>query len=415
MRLEPLSHPKRGEKGLVKREEVIRLEDRWIAPVFQRRPIVAVRGRDAILWDADGREYVDCMAGYGAAFLGHCHPRVVEAVKAQAEKLLACHGSVYAEARAELLRRLELIAPEGLGRVFLSNSGAEAVEFALKAARKYTGKREFIAMVRGFHGKTMGALSATWNPKYRASFEPLLAGVRFVPYGKAEKVEEAITSDTAAVIVEPIQGEGGVYVAPEGYLAQLREICDRHGIVLIFDEIQTGFGRTGKLFAYQHWNVVPDIICLAKAAGSGVPIGITLAKNEILESLSIGEHSSTFSGNPLACAAASATIDVLVEGRLWERAERLGKLFKGFLSRLAEKYRVVREVRGLGLMLAVEYRFDILDVLQGLLQRGVIALSSGTRILRFLPPVSITEDQIEYVAAKLEECTEIMERERLKS
>ncbi len=397
------------------REEVIRLENKWIAPVFHRRPVVAVRGRDAILWDADGRQYVDCMAGYGAAFLGHCHPKVVEAVKAQAEKLLACHGSVYAEARARLLRQIERIAPKGFGKIFLSNSGTEAVELAFKAARKYTGKREIIAMMRGFHGKTFGALSATWNPKYRAPFEPLLPGVKFAPYGKAEKVREAVTPDTAAVIVEPVQGEGGIYVAPEGYLEELREICDQHGIILIFDEIQTGFGRTGRLFAYEHWNVLPDILCLAKAAGSGVPIGITLTLDEILGGFSIGEHSSTFSGNPLACAAAAATIEVLVEGRLWERAEALGSLFKKLLTAMAEKYRVVKEVRGLGLMLGVEYRFDILDLLNGLLERGVISLSSGTRILRFLPPVSITEAQIEYVVEKLEECTKLLEEGKMKS
>jgi acetylornithine/LysW-gamma-L-lysine aminotransferase len=396
------------------REEVIKLENKWIAPVFHRRPVVAVRGRDAILWDADGKQYVDCMAGYGAAFLGHCNPKVVEAVKAQAEKLLACHGSVYAEARARLLRQIERIAPKRLGKIFLSNSGTEAVELAFKAARKYTGKREIIAMMRGFHGKTFGALSATWNPKYRTPFEPLLPGVKFAPYGKAEKVREAITPDTAAIIVEPVQGEGGIYVAPEGYLEELREICDQHGIILIFDEIQTGFGRTGRLFAYEHWNVLPDILCLAKAAGSGVPIGITLTLDEILGGFSIGEHSSTFSGNPLACAAAAATIEVLVEGRLWEKAEALGSLFKGLLSRMAEKYRVVREVRGLGLMLGVEYRFDILDILNGLLERGVISLSSGTRILRFLPPVSITEAQIEYVVEKLEECTRLLEEGKMK-
>lgn len=396
------------------REEVVRLENKWIAPVFHRRSVVAVRGRDAILWDIDGRQYVDCIAGYGSAFLGHCNPRVVEAVKAQAERLLACHGSIYTEARAELLKRIELIAPKGLGKVFLSNSGAEAVELAIKAARKYTGKKEIIAMMRGFHGKTLGALSTTWNPKYRTPFEPLLPSVKFTPYGKAERVREAVTADTAAIIVEPIQGEGGVYVAPEGYLAELREISNQHGIVLIFDEIQTGFGRTGKLFAYEHWGVIPDVICLAKAAGSGVPIGITLTRDEILGGFTTGEHSSTFSGNPLACAAAATTIDVLVKGKLWEKAEALGSLFKGLLAKIAEKYRVVREVRGLGLMLGVEYRFDILDILNGLLERGVIALSSGTRILRFLPPVSITETQIKYVAEKLEECTRLLEEEKVK-
>ncbi|MHC1586776.1 MAG: aspartate aminotransferase family protein, partial [Candidatus Hecatellaceae archaeon] len=325
------------------------------------------------------------------------------------EKLLACHGSLYSEARALLLKSLERLIPKELGKLFLSNSGAEAVEVALKAARKFTGKREIIAMMRSFHGKTMGALSATWNPKYRAPFEPLLPGFKFVPYGRPEKVREAVTKDTAAIIVEPVQGEAGVYVAPEGYLAELREISDEHGLLLIFDEIQTGFGRTGKPFAFQHWNVMPDMICLAKAVGSGVPIGITISRDEILGSLKIGEHSSTFGGNPLACIAASASIDVLVEERLWEKAAALGKHFKGLLEKLASQFKVIREVRGLGLMLAVEYRFDILDILNGLLERGVIALSSGTRILRFLPPVAITEDQLSQVAEKLGECTSLLE------
>ena len=396
----------------LERDEIIRLEDSWLAPVFHRRPIVAARGKDALLWDINGKQYVDCMAGYGAGFLGHCNEKVMEALKAQIGKLIACHGSLYLEARALLLKNLERIAPKSLRKVFFSNSGAEAVEVALKAARKFTGRKEIIAMMRGFHGKTFGALSATWNPKYRVPFEPLLPGVKFVPYGKAEKVREVISRDTAAILVEPVQGEAGVYVAPDGYLAELREIADQYGALLIFDEIQTGFGRTGKMFAFEHWNVIPDVICLAKAAGSGVPIGITLSREEVLGSLKVGEHSSTFGGNPLACAAASATIEVLVENRLWERAERLGKLFKGFLEKLASKYRVVREVRGLGLMLAVEYRFDILELLNGLLDRGVIALTSGTRILRFLPPVSITESQIAYVAEKLEECTRIMEEKR---
>jgi len=393
------------------RDEIVRLEDAWIAPVFHRRNVVIERGKDALVWDVNGKQYVDCMAGYGAAFLGHCNERVVEAVKRQAEKLLACHGSTYSEARAELLKRIEKIAPKGLGKLFLSNSGAEAVEVAIKAARKYTGRKEVIAMMRGFHGKTMGALSATWNPKYRRVFEPLIPGFKFVPYGRADKVREAVTQDTAAIIVEPVQGEGGIHVAPEGYLAELREIADEKGVVLIFDEIQTGFGRTGKLFAYEHWNVLPDIMCLAKAAGSGVPIGITLSRDEILGSLKVGEHSSTFSGNPIACAAASATIDVLVEGRLWERAARLGGLFKSLLCRLAENYTVIREVRGLGLMLGVEYRFDILNILNGLLEKGVLALSSGVKVLRFLPPVCITEEQIRFVVDRLEECTSKMESE----
>ncbi|RLG92399.1 MAG: aspartate aminotransferase family protein [Candidatus Hecatellales archaeon] len=385
------------------RDEIVRVEDEFLAKVYHKRGIVVDRGKDALIWDVNGKEYIDCMAGFGTAFIGHSNPKVVEAVKRQLEKLIACHGSLYLEARAQLLKRIVGILPKTLNKVFLSNSGAEAVELALKLSRKFTGKKEIIAMMRGYHGKTMGALSATWNQKYRVAFEPLIPKIRFVPFGKAEKVREAITQDTAAIIVEPVQGEGGVYVAPDGYLKELREIADEKGLILIFDEIQTGFGRTGKLFAFEHWNITPDIICLAKPAASGIPIGITASKKEIMDTLGVGEHSSTFGGNPIACAAASATIDVLVEGKLWEKAAKLGEYFIGGLRKLAEKYRVVREVRGLGLMLGMELRFDVLDVMEKMLEKGVLILNAGRNTLRFLPPCVITEKQIDKVIESLNE------------
>lgn len=364
----------------------------------------AVRGEGAILYDVNGRAYIDCMGGYGVSLVGHCHPKVVKAIKEQCGRLIACHGSLYNDKRAELLEKIAKIAPKGLNKIFLSNSGAESVECAIKAAVKYTGKHEIISMVRGFHGKTLGALSATWNPKYREPFKKIVnKNFKFAPFGNLERVEEAITDDTAAVIVEPIQGEGGVHVAPQGFLEGLRKICDEHEIVLIFDEVQTGFGRTGRMWASEHWNVKPDIMCVAKAMGGGLPIGATIAREDIMDSLKVGEHTSTFSGNPLACAAACATIDVIIEENLIERARILGDAFMRALQAMVDEFRVLREVRGLGLMIGLEARIDIYNVLLESIKRGVILLYSGRNIIRFLPPLVISREQLNRVTEVLRE------------
>lgn len=364
----------------------------------------AVRGEGAILYDVNGRAYIDCMGGYGVSLVGHCHPKVVKAIKEQCGRLIACHGSLYNDKRAELLEKIAKIAPKGLSKIFLSNSGAESVECAIKAAVKYTGKHEIISMVRGFHGKTLGALSATWNPKYRESFGKIInRNFKFAPFGNLERVEEAITNDTAAVIVEPIQGEGGVHVAPQGFLEGLRKICDEHEIVLIFDEVQTGFGRTGRMWASEHWNVKPDIMCVAKAMGGGLPIGATIAREDIMDSLKVGEHTSTFGGNPLACAAACATIDVIVEENLVERARSLGGAFMKALQAMVDELKVLREVRGLGLMIGLEARIDIYNVLLESIRRGVILLYSGRNIIRFLPPLVISGEQLNRVTEVLRE------------
>ncbi len=344
------------------------------------------------------------MGGYGVSLIGHCHPKVVKAIKEQCEKLIACHGSLYNDKRAELLEKLARIAPNKLNKIFLSNSGAEAVECAIKAAVKYTGKSEIISMVRGFHGKTLGALSATWNPKYRKSFKRILnPNFKFTPFGKLDRVREAVTEKTAAIIVEPIQGEGGIHVPPQDFLGGLRKICDEKEIVLIFDEVQTGFGRTGRMWASEHWNVTPDIMCIAKAMGGGMPIAATIARDEIMSSLKIGEHTSTFGGNPLACAAACATIDVIIEERLVERARELGDRFKSMLQELVDEFRILREVRGLGLMLGLEARIDIYNILMKALKKGVILLYSGRNVIRFLPPLVISMDQLERVVEVLRE------------
>ncbi|MFB0503716.1 MAG: aspartate aminotransferase family protein [Candidatus Bathyarchaeia archaeon] len=384
--------------------EIMRIEDSFLAQVYQKFAVCVTSGRGAVLYDVNGREYIDCMGGYGVSIVGHCHPKVVKAINEQSERLLSCHGSFYNDKRAELLEKLVKIVPEGLNSVFLSNSGAESVECALKIAAKYTGRKEVVSMVRGYHGKTLGALSATWNPKYRESFKGFVcSNFKFVPFGKTDKIEEAISDETAAVIVEPIQGESGVYLAPDGFLKDLREICDKNGVVLIFDEVQTGFGRTGKMWACQHWDVTPDVMCVAKAMAAGIPIGATIAKEDIMKSLGVGEHSSTFGGNPVACAGASAVIDVILGESLVERARQLGGFFRKALLEIQDRHKIVREVRGLGLMIGLQSRFDVYNILMKGLERGIILLYSGRNVIRFLPPLVISKAQLSEVADTLED------------
>ena len=288
---------------------------------------------------------------------------MVAAIKAQAEQLITCHSGYYNDKRAEFLQKLINITPKGLNKAFLSNSGAESVECAIKLARKYTGKPEIIALMGAFHGKTMGALSATWDKKYREPFMPLVPEIKHVAPDNAEKVREAITEKTAAVLMEPIRGEGGVRVPPDGYLQAVREICDEKSVLLIFDEVQTSFGRTGKLFGCQNWNVTPDVMCLAKPFAGGLPIGITVAKENVMSAFKVGEHSTTFSGSPLVCAAGCAAIDALVEEKLADKAAVNGKYFKSQLEALQAKHKIIKEVRGLGLMLGMELRYDVHNII----------------------------------------------------
>ncbi|HDQ05877.1 MAG TPA: aspartate aminotransferase family protein [Candidatus Bathyarchaeota archaeon] len=379
-----------------------------MANTFSKRDLVLTRGKGALVWDINGNEYIDCTGSYGVAVVGHCHPKVVEAVQRQVETLIACHASFYNDTRSELLKKIIQLVPKGLGKVYLSNSGAESVECAIKLARRYSGKPEIVSLMGAFHGKTLGALSATWKKKYREPFLPLVPGFKHVPPDNLEKMRAAITEKTAAVLVEPVRGEGGILVPSDDFLPGLREICDEKGVLLIFDEVQTGFGRTGKVFACEHWNVVPDILCVAKSIAGGIPMGATFAREEVLSAFQRGEHSSTFSGNPLVCAAASAAIDVLVEEKLPERAATLGSYFKGKLEALAEKYRIVREVRGLGLMLGVEMRFDVYNMLIECMERGVLVLDAGRNVVRFLPPLVIEKEQIDRVIEVLDA---VMEKE----
>jgi acetylornithine/LysW-gamma-L-lysine aminotransferase len=386
----------------VNEKEIINAENRLMANVFAKRPVVLTRGKGALVWDINGKEYVDCTGSYGVALLGHSHPKIVEAIRKQAERLISCHAGFYNDMRTEFLQKLVSITPKGLDKAFLSNSGAEAVECAIKLARKFSGKPEIIAMMGAFHGKTMGALSATWDKRYREPFEPLVPEFKHVAPDNIEKVREAITDKTAAVLVEPIRGEGGVRIPPDGFLRGLREVCDEKNILLIFDEVQTGFGRTGKLFACEHWSVIPDVMCLAKPVAGGLPIGVTIAEENVMSSLKVGDHSTTFSGSPLVCAAACAAVDVLLEEKLPERAASLGGYFKAKLEDMQAKYKIIREVRGLGLMLGVELRFDVLNMLLKAMDRGVLMLDAGKNVLRFLPPLVIEKEQIDKVLSVLD-------------
>jgi acetylornithine/LysW-gamma-L-lysine aminotransferase len=386
-------------------------EDQNTPSFHQKFPIKIERGRGTAVWDDSGNEYIDCMGGYGVALVGHCNPRVVDAIKNQAEKLLVCHMSLHNDAREEFIKRILSIAPRGLNKIFFSNSGTEAVEAALKFARRYTGKSGIISMTGGYHGKTFGALSVTYSEKYRKPFMPLLEGVKFLPY-TTDNIDPAIDKGIGAIIIEPIQGETGIILPPEGLLQRLRETCSKHGIVLIFDEIQSGLGRTGKMWAGEHWKTVPDVMCLAKGMAGGVPIGLTLSRPEIMDSLKVGEHSSTFGGNPLACAAGSATIDALMKDRLVENADAAGAFFKKGLEDLQQKHRIVREVRGIGLMLAMELRFDIRTLLLSGIKQGLLMLYSGKNIIRLLPPLLMDEATISSVLEIMDDLLTAEERRR---
>jgi len=369
-------------------------EDQFMGNIYQRFPVTVERGLGTHVWDANGKEYIDCMGGYGVALVGHCNPRVVKAIKAQLDKIITVHSSLYNKTREQFLENLIKIAPKNLNQVYLSNSGAEAVEAAIKFARKFTGKTGMVAMNGSYHGKSFGSLSVTFSQKYRKSFEPLVEKVSFSSFGDIEALRSTVNSDTAFVIMEPIQGESGIHVAPDGFLQDVRKLCNEKGILLIFDEIQSGLGRTGKMWASQHWETNPDIMCLAKGIAGGVPMGATLVRQDILACINKGEQSSTFGGNPLSCAAGIATIEALTEDRLVENAAKMGKMFREGLERLKEKHKIIREVRGKGLMIGVEIKFEVKNILFDGIANNLLLLYSGKNILRLLPPLVISESDM---------------------
>ena len=379
---------------------LLALEQQYSSGVYPKREVVMVAGCEARLVDADGHSYIDCMAGHGVANCGHGHPVLTAALTAQVGRLVTCPESLPNDVRAEYQRRLLEVAPGDLDRVFLCNSGTEAIEAAFKFARLATGRSGLIATMRGFHGRTFGALSATWEKKYRGPFEPLVPGFGHVPYNKLDKLDAAVGDDTAGVIVEVVQGEGGVNPGEAEFLQGAQALCRERGAMFIVDEIQTGFGRTGRLFACEHHDLSPDILALGKAIGGGLPMGATLVGPRVAH-LKPGLHGSTFGGNPLACAVATAVLDVLRDERLPERAAALGARAVARLSAL--DLPVIREVRGLGLMLAVDLRKRVTPLLGLLMQRGVLALPAGPTVLRLLPPLTIPEADLDRALTIIEE------------
>ena len=369
-------------------------EDQYLGNLYQRFPVTIEKGLGAHVWDTNNKEYIDCMGGYGVALVGHRNERVVNAIKSQIDKIITVHSSLYSKTREEFLETLFKVAPKGLTQAHLNNSGAEAIEAAMKFARKFTGKKGMVAMNGSYHGKSMGALSLTFNPKYRKSFQPLVDKVTFSPFGNIESLREKIDDDTAFVILEPIQGESGIHVAPDGFLQDVRKLCDDNDILLIFDEIQSGLGRTGRMWASEHWDTAPDILCIAKGIAGGVPMGVTMVRTDILDCINKGEHSSTFGGNPLSCAAGTATLQALTQDGLIDNAEKMGELFRDGLERLKEKHTIIREIRGKGLMIGIELKFEVKDILMEGIEKNLLLLYSGRNILRLLPPLVISEEDV---------------------
>ena len=369
-------------------------EEAFGAQAFKKFPLTIVRGKGSVVWDADGKEYIDFMTGIGVALVGHSNDAVLRAINEQSARLITCHGTFYNDARAGFMERLVRVAPKSLTKVLLANTGTESVEAAIKLARRRTARKKIVSMKGAFHGKTYGSLSATWNKKYRDPFGPLLDGFEFAEYGDPGSLAQLVDNDTAAVLAEPVQGESGIIVPPSDYFKQVREICDRKGVLLILDEIQSGLGRTGKMWAHEHWGIVPDIMTVSKGLGGGLPIGAAIATDDVASSLKGGEHTSTFAGNPLSCAAASATLDFISQNNLPDQAREKGERMKAGLSKIASERRLVKEVRGLGLMLAMQTRVDIHSQLLSAEAKGVIFAYSGRDTFRFLPALVITESQI---------------------
>lgn len=375
------------------------LEDQHSSGTYLKRDLNIVRGEGATLYDDAGRAYIDLVGGQGSANLGHCHPAIVEAIRQQSAELITCpelfHNPVRARYQAELCRAA------GMNRAFLCNSGTEANEAALKIARLKTGRTGYIAAMRGFHGRTMGALSVTWDKSYREPFNPLIPNVTHVPYNNIEKLTAVLSADTAAVILEVVQGEGGVHPAHDGYLQQVQAACRANGTLLIIDEVQTGFGRTGTLFAHQQDGIQPDLLTMAKSMAGGLPMGAVLI-HESLGDLPPASHGSTFGGNPLACAAGLAALEVYQHSGLVERAHRLGAEVRDWLRANAPESQV-REVRGRGFIFGLELRGKVAPILKTLQERGVVALPAGPSVLRLLPPLVIHEDDLWEAARRIVE------------
>jgi len=380
-------------------QNIIEIENKYSSGTYAKQPLVIVRGQGASLFDADGVEYLDCSSGHGVANLGHAHPKVAEAIYKQASTLITLFETFPNDKRAELMKKITSLV-DGLERVFLCNSGTEAVEAAIKFARISTGRKYIVAAMRAFHGRTYGSLSATFNKKYREGFEPLVPGFSHVAYNKIEALDKAVNEETAAVILEVVQGEGGVYPITEEYIQAARRICDERGALLIVDEIQTGFGRTGAMFAIQHFDVTPDLLTCAKSIAGGVPMGAVLIGDKV-QNLTPGVHGSTFGGNPLSCAAAVAAIGVIEEEDLARQALVKGAYLRDRLREISSPN--IREVRGMGLMIGIEMKQKVAPILKALQKKNIIALNAGMTVLRLLPPLVITYEQIDHLVDVLTE------------
>ena len=375
------------------------LIDQYEVDVYPKRDVVIVKGKDAKVWDDNGNEYIDCAAGIGVATIGHCNPKVVDAIKTQAETLITNPNIFYNDKRAKFLEKLIDISPKRLTKAFLTNSGTEAMEAALKFSRVSTGKTDFITAMRGFHGRTMGALSGTHKAEYREPFAPLIPGFSFVPFNKIEKLKEAITEKTAGIILEVVQGEGGINIGSKEYFDGVRKLCDENGIMMIIDEIQTGFCRTGKMFACDHFDIQPDIMTVAKGIAGGMPVGAALCSDKV--TISKGQHGTTFGGNPLGAAAGIAAIEFMQESELAKQAEEKGNYFVSKID--VDNLSKVRGVRNLGLMIGIELKEKVQPYLQQLLEKNILAMPAGKTILRLLPPAVITNEELDKVAEVLNE------------
>jgi acetylornithine/LysW-gamma-L-lysine aminotransferase len=395
-------------------QQIIETESKYTSGSYFKRPVAIVRGQGARLWDSDGKAYIDCVGGQGSGNIGNSNPVVVNAIMEQARKLTVLTELFYNDQRALLEEKLVNIAPPraNVNRVFLANSGAEANEGAIKFARYHTGRQEILATMRGFHGRTMGALSATWEPKYREPFEPLVPGFKHVPYDNLEKAAAAIDENTAAVILEIVQGEGGVRPGSREFIEGIAKLAHERGALLIVDEVQTGFGRTGKMFASEHYDISPDLVTVAKSIAGGLPMGAVLI-GEGIRKIDPLTHSTTFGGNPLVCAAANATIDYILDHDLPGRAAELGDYALGRLKRIESP--LVREARGLGLMLGTELKIKVTPVLQALMEQGVLALPAGPNVLRLLPPLVIEKEELDTAINAIETVLAVMEKEKVQA
>lgn len=396
-------------------EELIALSDRYIMSTYKRFPIVLTRGLGVHLWDNDGKQYLDLVGGIAVCALGHSHPRVVEALKRQVELLTHVSNLYHIENQIRLAQLL--VENSCLDKVFFCNSGAEANEAAIKLARKYAsekmgGKYEIITMQDSFHGRTLATVTATGQAKFHAGFAPLPEGFRYVPYNDLAAIEAAVTDRTCGVMVEPIQGEGGVVIPAPGYLPGIRRICDERGLLMIVDEVQTGMGRTGTLFACEAEEVVPDMITLAKAMGNGFPIGALLTSERIAAAFVPGSHGSTFGGNPLATAAGIAVLETLFDEGILDHCRRMGAYFLERLGELKAKNGRIREVRGRGLIIAVELTFPGADVVLGCLDKGLLINCTGGNVLRFVPPLILTKTDVDKAVGILAEVlAEVLEEQ----